>query len=210
MLFKVHKESFKVKGVMILFRNLIVTIVVLIGIFLFIGFSGLNIDVIDFKSVEDRETYETLEEDEAIVSRVIDGDTVLVINSDGEEERVRLLLVDTPESVHPDKPAEKFGEEASEFTKKHLKQGKKITLERGSPEKDDYGRTLGYIFIDGVNFNQLLLEEGYARIAYVYEPNTKYLNEFKKAENRAKEQKKNIWSVSGYVTEKGFDMSVVE
>lgn len=151
----------------------------------------------------------TLEEDEVIISRVIDGDTLLIINSKGKEERVRLLLIDTPESVHPTEPAQKYGKEASNFAKQHLKQGKKVVLERGNPEKDKYGRTLGYVFVDGVNFNELILENGYARVAYVHEPNTKYLKEFKQAEIRAKESKINIWSIPGYVTSKGFDMSVI-
>lgn len=150
-----------------------------------------------------------MKEDEVIISRVIDGDTIIVINKEGKEERVRLLLIDTPESVHPTEEEQKFGKEASDFAKKHLKQGEIVTLEKGNPEKDKYGRTLAYVFVEGVNFNQLILEEGYARVAYVYEPNTKYLKEFKEAENRAKTKNLNIWSIDGYVTESGFDMSVV-
>lgn len=151
-----------------------------------------------------------LQEDEVLISRAIDGDTVLVINSEGKEERVRLLLIDTPESVHPNKPAEKFGKEASEYAKQYLKQGTKAILEKGVQETDNYGRTLGYLFVDGVNFNKHMIEKGYARVAYVYEPNTRYLDEFRKAEKRAKEQRLNIWSIDGYVTDEGFDMSVVD
>lgn len=150
-----------------------------------------------------------LENEEAVVLRVIDGDTIQVLNSEGTEETVRMLLIDTPESVHPNKPSEKFGKEASDFTKKYL-QGKKITLEKGVVDKDRYGRTLAYVFVDGTNFNKLLIEKGYARVAYVQEPNTKYLDEFKKAEEKAKEKGLNIWSIPNYVTEKGFDMNVIQ
>lgn len=153
---------------------------------------------------------EKLKENEAIITRIIDGDSLILINSSGKEETVRLLLIDSPEIVHPDKPEEKFAKEASDFAKNYLKQGQRVVLERGNPEKDNYGRTLGYIFLNGVNFNQLMVEEGYARIAYVYEPNTKYLNELKQAEKRARKKKLNIWSIPGYVTDKGFDMSVVK
>jgi len=150
-----------------------------------------------------------LEEHQAEVVRVVDGDTVIVQTEDGEEERVRLLLIDTPESVHPTEPEQLFGKESSEYAKEILREGDVVELEVGNPERDRYDRLLAYVWIDGVNFNQLMIEKGYARVAYVYEPNTKYLKEFEEAERRAKEEKENIWSVDGYVTDDGFDMSVV-
>ena len=150
-----------------------------------------------------------LEEHEAEVVRVVDGDTVIVKTDEGAEERVRLLLIDTPESVHPTEPEQLFGKESSEYAKEVLKEGDVIKLEIGKPERDRYDRLLAYIWIDDVNFNQLMIEKGYARVGYVYEPNTKYLNEFEKAEREAKDERKNIWSIDGYVTEDGFDMSVV-
>lgn len=158
------------------------------------------------KNVKDK----FLADNEVIITRVIDGDTVYVLNNKGKEEKVRLLLIDTPETSHPDKPAQLFGEEAKEYAKRYLKQGTKAVLEKGVQDTDKYGRTLGYLFVDGVNFNKHMVEKGYARVAYVYEPNTKYLDEFLEAEKRAKEKKLNIWSIDGYVTERGFDMSVVE
>lgn len=145
--------------------------------------------------------------------RVIDGDTVVTMSKKHGEERIRLLLIDTPESVHPDEPVQAYGPESSVFAKDYLKEGSMVTLERGNPEKDKYDRTLGYIWVnDGerdVNFNKLMLEKGFARIAYVFEPNTKYLDEFDKAQEQAKEEELNIWSVDGYVTDKGFDMSKI-
>lgn len=158
------------------------------------------------KNVKDK----FLADNEVIITRVIDGDTVYVLNNKGKEEKVRLLLIDTPETSHPDKPAQLFGEEAKEYAKRYLRQGTKAVLEKGVQDTDKYGRTLGYLFVDGVNFNKHMVEKGYARVAYVYEPNTKYLDEFLEAEKRAKEKKLNIWSIDGYVTERGFDMSVVE
>src|SRR5699024_4548331 len=98
-----------------------------------------------------------------------------------------------------EKKEQPYGKESSNFAKKTLKEGKKAQLEKGSPERDKYGRLLGYIWIDNINFNQLMIEKGYARIAYVYEPNTKYLNEFEKVEKQAKDNKVNIWSINGYV-----------
>lgn len=186
-------------------------------LFLVIGFSDLgeyNIneltELIKNPNSENVSSDRKLEENEVIISRVIDGDTLIVLNHEGREEIVRLLLIDTPETVHPTKEEQKYGKEASEFAKKHLTQGKKVILERGNPEKDIYDRTLGFVFVDGINFNQLIVEEGYARVAYTDQPNTKYLDQLKEAEKRAKTKKLNIWSIEGYVTNNGFDMSVID
>lgn len=138
------------------------------------------------------------------IDRVVDGDTVKVKFPSGEIETVRLLLIDTPESVHPDKPAQPYGEQASDFAKDSLKEGQTVTLEKGEAERDKYGRLLGYIWIEDVNFNQLMIEKGYARVAYVYEPNIKYLDELKTAEEKAEEKRSNIWSIDGYA-ESQFD-----
>lgn len=146
-----------------------------------------------------------LKKEQVTVAKVVDGDTLTVAFSNGTKEKVRLLLIDTPESVHPTIGVQPFGVEASDYAKQVLKVGSKVTIEIGNPERDKYNRLLGYVFVDGKNFNQLMLEKGYARVAYVYPPNTKYLDEFKKAEEIAKEQKLGIWSIPGYASEKGFN-----
>lgn len=192
---------------MIFVQQLIKAFIIALIVFLYLGFVDTN-EIIN-SSNNKNEDKEILKSEEVIVSRVVDGDTIIVTNAEGKDERVRILNIDTPESVHPTEPEQKFGREASDFAKEYL-EGQKVEIERGNPEKDKYGRTLAYIFVDGVNFNRLMLEEGYARIAYVNGSNTKYLDEFKQAENKAKKQKKNIWSIPGYVTDQGFDMSVVK
>lgn len=189
----------------------IISTLLLLTFIIIIGFTDFasKINIPDFTpSKEAMSNHSSLEEDEAIIARVIDGDTVIVLNSDGVEERVRLLLIDTPESVHPNGKVELFGPESSEYAKEYLKQGQKVTLEIGNPQRDKYDRLLAYIWVDGVNFNQHMIEKGFARVAYVYEPNTKYLNEFLEAQEKAKEEKLNIWSIEGYVTDDGFDMTV--
>lgn len=171
--------------------------------------SGGNIQQLkEFVNEFDQEV--ELETNEVIINRVIDGDTIIVNTDEGIEERVRLLLIDTPESVHPSKEKELFGEEASDYAKEFLQEGDIVTLEIGNPERDKYDRLLAYVWVEDVNFNQLMIEKGFARVGYVYEPNTKYLDEFERAEQDAKEKELNIWSIEGYVTEKGFDMSVVD
>lgn len=143
------------------------------------------------------------------IKRVIDGDTIVVNFGVEKEERIRLLLIDTPESVHPEKGTEPFGQDASDYAKKYLKRGKKVTVEIGNPERDEHGRLLAYIWADGHNFNKHMIDKGFARVAYVNPPNIKYLEEFQQAEEIAKLNGANIWSIEGYVTEDGFDSSVV-
>jgi len=110
------------------------------------------------------------------VIRVIDGDTI-VVNYDGVEETVRLIGVDTPESVHPDKSKNTgAGFAASEFTKVHLT-GQQVELEFDVQQRDQYGRLLAYVYKDGEMFNKKLLMTGYAEIA-TYPPNVKYVDEF--------------------------------
>ncbi|MYL35551.1 thermonuclease family protein [Pontibacillus yanchengensis] len=163
-------------------------------------------------SMTEETTYDfTIQEENkksATVTRVVDGDTIEV-NVDGETEDVRMLLVDTPETKHPSKPVQPFGPEASEFAKEKLS-GKEITLEFDGPKRDKYDRLLAYVWVDDKNFNKMLLEEGLARYAYVYDPPYTYSQEFMKAQNRAKDAEKGIWSIDGYVTEDGFNSDATE
>lgn len=142
----------------------------------------------------------------ATVERVIDGDT-LKLEMDGEIIRVRLSDVDTPETVHPNKEKQKFGEEASQFTKNLLPVGTKVKLEYVDGETEDqYGRHLGMLWVDGKMVNELLVEEGLARVNYYHAKDSdKYTSRLEKAEESAKQAKKNIWSIDGYVTKKGYN-----
>ena len=127
------------------------------------------------------------------VTKVIDGDTIDV-EIDGNRETLRLIGVDTPETVDPRKPVQCFGREASEFTKSKLS-GKEVILEADPTqgERDKYGRLLRYVFLDEVNFNELLIKEGYAH-EYTYNFPYKYQKEFKNAESFATENKKGLWA----------------
>jgi micrococcal nuclease len=141
---------------------------------------------------------------DAKVERVIDGDT-LKINLNGRTETVRLLLIDTPETVHPNKPVEPFGKEASNFTKQTLPPGSDIQVELGIGERDKYGRLLAYVYKNGKKINEQLLEKGLARVAYVYPPNTKHIDEFRDIQSKAQKQAIGIWSIENYVTDRGFN-----
>ncbi len=122
-----------------------------------------------------------------LCERVVDGDTIIIENN----ERVRLIGVDTPETVHPNKPVEYFGKEASAFTKRMV-EGKKVRLEYDLEVKDKYGRTLAYVFLeDGTFLNAEIIKQGYG-FAYTKFP-FKYLEEFRQYEREAREEKKGLW-----------------
>ncbi|EGO7565891.1 thermonuclease family protein [Enterococcus faecalis] len=136
--------------------------------------------------------------------RHVDGDTT-VLKINGKGQKVRFLLIDTPETVKPNTKVQPFGMEASKRTKELLSTASEITFEYDKGNKTDrYGRALGYIFVDGTLLQKTLVSEGLARVAYVKEPNTKYLPELEKAEVQAKSKHLGIWSIPGYVTDKGF------
>jgi len=139
---------------------------------------------------------------DAEVTKVVDGDTLHVMIS-GKKETIRLLLVDTPETVHPSKQVQPFGPEASNYMKEKLN-GEEIQVELGIGERDKYGRLLAYVYHDNQMINKLLLEKGLARVAYVFEPNTKYIDEFNEIQKQAQNEQAGIWSLENYATEKGF------
>lgn len=140
----------------------------------------------------------------ASVTNVVDGDTIDVSYKD-KEERVRLILVDTPETKHPNKGVQPYGPEATEYTTDTL-DGEKVRLEVGEEKRDQYDRLLAYVYIDGENFNKKLLRGGYARLS-VYPPNTKYKSSFEEAQSKAQAENLRIWSEDGYVTDEGFQTS---
>ena len=98
---------------------------------------------------------------EATVVRVIDGDTIRV-RVRGKVHTVRLIGVDTPETVHPTKTVQHFGAEASAYTKAAL-EGKTVTLEADptGDTRDRYGRLLRYVHLDGQNFGDYILGAKY-------------------------------------------------
>ena len=106
---------------------------------------------------------------EGLVTHVRDGDTIEVRFSDGREEAIRLLDVNTPETVKPNAPVECYGPEASHHTKARLcgdPTGKSCTgvtvqLEL-APERDRYNRLLGYVWLEGELFNEELVSLGLA------------------------------------------------
>jgi micrococcal nuclease len=126
--------------------------------------------------------------DEVYIERVIDGDTVKTAAGDS----IRLLGVDTPEIDWENNSSEFYAKEARDYSIENLL-GENVVLEYDNEKEDHYGRTLAYIFQDGENFNQKLLENGYANLMIVA-PNDQYEVEFKKAVKKARESRLGIWS----------------
>lgn len=128
------------------------------------------------------------------VTKVIDGDT-LIIDMDGTRTTLRLIGLDTPETVDPRKPVQCFGAEASAKAKQLL-EGARVALEYDSSqgELDKYGRTLAYVRLeDGTLFNEYMIAEGYGH-EYTYALPYKYQAAFRAAESDAREKKKGLWA----------------
>lgn len=142
------------------------------------------------------------------LQEVIDGDTIR-IKYNGSSEKVRLLLVDTPETNHETLGEQPYGPEAKEFTKQLLAGQKTVHLEFDVSYRDKYKRLLAYVYTtDGISVQEQLLENGLARVAYIYDPNTKHVDWFKSIQKTAQKSALGIWSVEDYVTNRGYDKEV--
>lgn len=132
----------------------------------------------------------SLQLDEAVIKRVIDGDTVELESG----ERVRLIGVDTPESVKPAAPVECLAKEASAYTREYL-EGKRVGLERDISDRDRFGRLLRYVWLGDVLFNQQLTLDGMARVV-TYPPDVKYHGQLLDAQAQAQEREVGLWDQS--------------
>jgi micrococcal nuclease len=133
----------------------------------------------------------------ATVVRPVDGDTVIVRVA-GTEERVRLIGIDTPESVSRQRPVECYGPEAKHRTAELLPAGTVVRLERDVEARDAYDRLLAYVtrVDDGVLVNLLLVSEGYAD-ADPFPPNTAHQAEIARAQAEARSGRRGLWPACG-------------
>jgi micrococcal nuclease len=134
---------------------------------------------------------------EAVVVRVVDGDTVVVAVG-GAEESVRLIGIDTPESVARDRPDECFGAEAAQRLAELLPPGTVVRLTRDVEPRDVYDRLLAYVQRepDGLFVNAAQVGDGYA-IAKDYPPNTTYRADLEQAERAARAAGRGLWPACG-------------
>ncbi len=132
----------------------------------------------------------------AIVERVVDGDTILA-DIFGRSETVRLIGIDTPETVAPTRPVECYGPEASAFLQALLPEGAAVTLLLDAEARDVYGRLLAYVIRDdGLFVNHEMLYQGYAA-ELSFAPNLHYSDLFAKAEASAIRAQRGLWGVCG-------------
>lgn len=130
----------------------------------------------------------------AEVVRVVDGDTI-VVKIQGQEEKIRLIGINTPESVDPRKPVECFGKEASNHAAELLPEGTQVRLVRDVEARDRYGRLLAYVYreSDGLFVNLAQVADGFAEPA-TYPPNVAHVDDFTAAARTAREQNRGLWS----------------
>lgn len=150
------------------------------------------IPIIQENPVATNSASQETEGEKALVTKVVDGDTIVVNNT----ITVRFVGIDTPETVDPRRPVGCFGKEASNETKKLLT-GKTVVLEKDISETDKYGRLLRFIYLplsDGQTLfvNDYLVREGFAK-AKTYKPDVKFEQKFLEAEKQAKENNKGLW-----------------
>ncbi len=130
------------------------------------------------------------------VTKVVDGDTIDVLIN-GQKQTVRMIGINTPETVDPRRPVQCFGKEASNETKKLLT-GKSVYLTKDVSETDKYNRILRLVYLPLENgqmlfVNDYLVRQGFAN-NYPYPPDVKFDEQFRQAESEAKEQKRGLWS----------------
>lgn len=142
---------------------------------------------------------------EAVVSEVIDGDTVIV-EFGGARENLRLIGIDTPEPRGGIQPPECYGDEASRYTAELLPEGTPILLTRDVEARDVYDRLLGYIYrqSDGLFINLAIVESGYADSLNIA-PNDTFADTFAGARAEAQAADLGLWGVCG-----GPDVLVVD
>lgn len=125
---------------------------------------------------------------EALVERVVDGDTFVI----DKGQKVRMIGINTPESVDPRRPVEFYGKEASRFTKELL-EGKKVYLQWGQTPKDRYGRWLAWVWLpDGTFVNGELVAKGYAQV-YTFKDNPEHAEYLLQLQKQAREEKLGLW-----------------
>ena len=127
------------------------------------------------------------------VVKVVDGDTLKVL-IDGEKKNVRLIGIDTPESVHPDSDKNvPEGKLASDHTKE-LVGDSQVYLVYGTEPADRYGRPLCYVYLpDGTMLNEKILSDGYAKVLIVGK-NKEYKERFNEIQEEARAEGRGLWS----------------
>ncbi len=121
---------------------------------------------------------------------MVDGDTLAL-----GDERVRLIGIDTPESVKPGTPVECFAREASAEMKR-LVLGRRVRLVRDVEERDRYGRLLAYVYVGRTFVNAEMVRRGFASVA-TFPPNVRHVDTFVRLQREARAAGRGLWSACG-------------
>jgi micrococcal nuclease len=135
---------------------------------------------------------------EAVVTEVIDGDTIKVQLERGSSETVRYLLIDTPETHHPKRGIEELGREAY-LANRTMVEGKKVFLELDTLKKDRYHRLLAYVWLDrhkNIMVNEEMIKRGFA-MPLTIPPNVRYVKRIHKAFETARSGNRGLWGRAG-------------
>ena len=128
---------------------------------------------------------------------ITDGDTIRV-DVDGREEPVRFILIDAPETRHPNNPPECFGQEATAYLSWMLSLGGDLYLETDVSDRDRFGRLLRYVWLDFGDGEVYLVNEALVRAGYAafstFPPDVKYVDEIREAGQFAREHGYGLWS----------------
>ncbi|KAF1306000.1 thermonuclease family protein [Candidatus Enterococcus willemsii] len=131
--------------------------------------------------------------------RSVDGDTFAFYTD--KEYKLRLLMVDTPESVKKGMSVQPFGKEASEFTKEQLAKGDvSLVFDKGDVA-DNYGRLLAYVYVGENSLQEELLKEGLGIVRYVNKGGDSFVDQLLTAQEVAQKEKLGVWSQENYVTQ---------
>jgi len=128
----------------------------------------------------------------AKVDRVVDGDTAKVFVN-GQDEYVRYIGIDTPESVKEGAPVECYGKEASRYNEQLLARNPQVRLVFDREKRDQYGRLLAYVYSGPILLQSELLRGGYATTLEI-PPNTSKADQFAELESEAREAGRGLWS----------------
>jgi len=133
------------------------------------------------------------------VIRVVDGDT-FIASINGDDVRIRVLCIDTPESVAPEETGKTNTDEGTIASNraKELLEDNCVYLEYDEEKYDQYDRLLAYVYFeDGTRFEDIMISEGLAKVVY-YKPNIKHRDELYKIQDKAKEAKAGFWGTGFY------------
>lgn len=130
------------------------------------------------------------------VERCVDGDTIIILDQ-GEQVRVRLIGANTPETKKPHWDIERFGPEASAFTKQAVEQaGNRVRLEYDGTKTDRYGRTLAHVYVGDKLLSEELIRAGLATAELQYSYSQSMKNRLQAAEYEAQKARRGIWSTA--------------